>query len=193
MSYSLLAVITTHTAPHTTHHTPHTTPQTCKAAMDPQYDDNTDAASSALIQHGSSTSRHGDDAADNEFGDGQDDVSCQFSDADDDPSVVVTLVRNTTKKNTGGGRGVHLCWELLSDETGQHLVSQSKCRSCMMVVRHHRKSEKVKAHLNICREFRRKMADLPSIDVPLWVTIQGRTAAAKSKRNTKRKWANPAP
>jgi hypothetical protein len=69
--------------------------------MDPQYDDNTDAASSALIQHGSSTSRHGNYAADNEFGDGHDDASCQLSDADDDPSVVVTLVRNTTKRKPG--------------------------------------------------------------------------------------------
>jgi hypothetical protein len=49
----------------------------------------------------------------------------------------------------------------------------------MMVVKHHWKSVKVKAHLNSCREFRRKMADLPS--------------TAKFKRNTKRKWANPAP
>ncbi|KAI2510962.1 transposase [Fragilaria crotonensis] len=159
--------------------------------MDPQEEDNTDAASSTLI-HGLSCSRHGDDVASNdEFGDGHDDASYQLSDADDDPSVVVTLVRNTTKKSTGGGRSIHLCWELLSDETGQHLVSQSKCRSCMMIVKHHRKSEKVKAHLNSCREFHRKMADLPSIDVPSWVTIQGRAAAAKS--STKRKWTNPAP
>ena len=73
--------------------------------MDPQEDD-TDAASSVLI-HGLPTSGHGDNAAGNEFGDGLDDASYQFSDADDDPSVIVTLVRNTTKKNTGGGRGVH--------------------------------------------------------------------------------------
>jgi len=95
-------------------------------------------------------------------------------DADDDeeeePSVEVTRVvmrkilptsTTTTFTKHTGGRGVHKCWELLSDETGQHLVSQSKCRSCRMVVKHHKKSEKVKAHLNSCSEFRRSMADLP--------------------------------
>ena len=71
-----------------------------------------------------------------------------------------TSTTTTFTKHTGG-RGVHKCWELLSDETGQHLVSQSKCRSCRMVVKHHKKSEKVKAHLNSCSEFRRSMADLP--------------------------------
>ena len=62
-----------------------------------------------------------------------------------------------------------------------------------MVVKHHKKSEKVIGHLNICREFRGKMANLPSIDIPSWVTIQGRHATpaggrtATTNKSTKRK------
>ena len=47
-----------------------------------------------------------------------------------------------------GGRGQNDCWKYLSSESGQHLAVQTKCMTCGVWVHYHRKSEKVKAHLN---------------------------------------------
>lgn len=51
------------------------------------------------------------------------------------------------------GRGQNECWKYLSNESGQHRETQTKCMNCGMWVRHHKKSEKVKAHLNTCKPF----------------------------------------
>ena len=52
-----------------------------------------------------------------------------------------------------GGRLINDCWKYLSSEPGQHLAVQTKCMTCGRWVRHHKKSEKVKAHLNQCKPF----------------------------------------
>ena len=98
-----------------------------------------------------------------------------------------TSSTTTSSMKHTGGHGVHKCWELLSDKKGQHLVSQTQCRSCRMMVKHQKKSEKVKAHLNSCSEFCRSIADLPSSNIPSWVTIQGRASTKNALKNAKRK------
>ena len=53
----------------------------------------------------------------------------------------------------GGGRGPNDCWKYLSSNPEQHLAMQTNCMTCGVWVRHHKKSEKVKAHLKQCKRF----------------------------------------
>jgi hypothetical protein len=86
------------------------------------------------------------------------------------------------------GRSIGVCWEFLSTELNQQRQMQTRCKSCLMMVRHHKKSERVKAHLNACIPFRRTFADVASSDVPDWIILQGRAQHTKgmsqSKSNT---------
>lgn len=79
------------------------------------------------------------------------------------------------------GRSVGVCWEFLSTELNQQLQLQTRCMSCLMMVKHHKKSERVKAHLNACIPFRRSMADMASSDVPDWV-VPGAGVNTQHKR-----------
>ena len=58
----------------------------------------------------------------------------------------------------------------------------------LMTARHHKKSERVKAHLNACIPFRHTFADVASSDVPDWIILKGRAQHTKgmsqSKSNT---------
>ncbi|KAI2504912.1 transposase [Fragilaria crotonensis] len=75
---------------------------------------------------------------------------------------------------TVGGRAINECWKYLSTMDGQHLVIEMKCMKCGTMVRHHRKSEKVKAHLNRCRPFLNslRVAGLFDADIPHWVILK---------------------
>ena len=52
------------------------------------------------------------------------------------------------------GRVLDSCWEYLTDQAYPNILIQSKCRSCNIMVKHHKKSEKVKSHLNHCAPFK---------------------------------------
>jgi hypothetical protein len=54
------------------------------------------------------------------------------------------------------------------------------------MVRHHRKSEKVKSHLNNCPGFKLTMRGINSADRPVWFLSQGRSIASakKGKKDT---------
>ncbi|KAI2489091.1 transposase [Fragilaria crotonensis] len=93
------------------------------------------------------------------------------------------LVANNRAGVVAGGRTKNECWSFLSTESGQHLVIETKCMKCGQMVRHHKKSEKVKAHLNRCRPFLNSLrsAGLNDNDVPDWVVLRN---DAKKNTNT---------
>ena len=85
------------------------------------------------------------------------------------PAVVVQLV-------PGGGRGPNDCWKYLSNDPEQHLAAQTKCMTCGVWVRHHKKSEKVKAHLNRCKPFLLSLRDGTAESIaalPAWIVLGG--------------------
>ena len=71
------------------------------------------------------------------------------------------------------GRVLDSCWEYLTDQAYPNILIQSKCRSCNIMVKHHKKSEKVKSHLNHCAPFKATMKDVSANDLPAWFTTQG--------------------
>ena len=78
----------------------------------------------------------------------------------------------------GGGLGQNDCWKYLSSKSGQHLAVQTKCMTCGVWVRHHRISEKVKAHLNRCKPFLSALCGghdkkgASSVMLPDWIVLK---------------------
>jgi hypothetical protein len=64
------------------------------------------------------------------------------------------------------------CWEYLTEQAYPNMLIQAKCRSCNIMVKHHKKSEKVKSHLNCCAPFKATMRDVSANDLPTWFTTQ---------------------
>ena len=130
----------------------------------------------------------------------EDDEEWSMDDDDDnDPAfngggASVLLLEETNeggrqkKQQSGTGRRPDQCWQFLSDEKDQHNEVQTCCKSCRMMVKHHRRTEKVKAHLKKCLPFKKSLATVLSSDIPGWMTTQGRRAAGgdsnKNQKNT---------
>ncbi len=115
---------------------------------------------------------------------------------DEDGNGGVTLLDSTNTTGAAGtedvmigGRAINECWKYLSTKSGQHLVNETRCMKCGSMVRHHRKSEKVKAHLNRCRPFLNSLrgAGLIDADIPHWVVLRndGRKKNIKIVRTSK--------
>jgi hypothetical protein len=105
-----------------------------------------------------------------EIVDGADDDAL-INGADEDALTVVpgaNLVGSEEPVNVGDkrGRGLDSCWEYLTDNINPHLTSQSKCKALNLIVKHHKKTGKVKSHLNNCNSFMRSLADVHVKDLP---------------------------
>ena len=128
----------------------------------------------------------------------QDDEECSMDDDDDnhaasdgeDASVLRAeatneVGRQNKEKQSGGGRQPDQCWQYLSDEKDQHNEVQTYCKSCRMMVKHHRRTAKVKAHLRRCQPFQKSLVTVVSSDIPEWMTTQGRRGNSnKKQKNT---------
>ncbi|GLE03969.1 hypothetical protein PINS_up012880 [Pythium insidiosum] len=75
-------------------------------------------------------------------------------------------------KRRRGHRSQSEIWKLLTTEENPHKVTTSTCMHCDNVVPHHHKSEKARAHLQRCPEFRRKMAQLDANQRPTWLDLE---------------------
>ncbi|KAJ0398296.1 hypothetical protein P43SY_000818 [Pythium insidiosum] len=74
-------------------------------------------------------------------------------------------------KRRRGHRSQSEIWKLLTTEENPHKVTTSTCMHCDNVVPHHHKSEKARAHLQRCPEFRRKMAQVDPNQRPPWLDL----------------------
>ena len=93
-------------------------------------------------------------------------------------TIAAAAGRGTTE-NVGvksGSRAINDCWKHLSTKSDQHLANETTCMKCGTLVRHHRKSEKVKAHLNRCRPFLNSLRGATGVfgqddakNIPHWV------------------------
>lgn len=77
--------------------------------------------------------------------------------------------RTTTIKERG--REFAYCWLMLPQEPYQHKLMKKMCQHCRQVVVHHGKTEKVKSHLNSCKDFSTHMQQQASKDNPSWMRI----------------------
>jgi Protein of unknown function (DUF 659) len=122
-------------------------------------------------------------------------------DEDENRVLPVTKSKSAGRKDVvmtmAGGRTINECWGYLTTEIGQHLVTETRCMKCGQMVRHHKKSEKVKAHLNRCRPFLNSLrsAGLFDTDIPPWVVLKNDTAKKKmippARRSKNRLFASP--
>jgi hypothetical protein len=81
------------------------------------------------------------------------------------------------------GRGLYSCWDYLTEDVNPHLTSQSKCKACNSIFMHHKKSDKVKSHLNNCNSFKRSLGDVQVEDLPSWISVK--FSQSKSAKNEK--------
>jgi hypothetical protein len=57
------------------------------------------------------------------------------------------------------------------------MLIQAKCRSYNIMVKHHKKNEKVKSHLNCCAPFKATMKGVSANDFPTWFTTWAKARA----------------
>ena len=135
------------------------------------------------------------------------DIDSGHEDGDDTsiPSLPAAVSGAKKRKAAGaaaaaaaaGGRAINECWKYLSTKIDQHLATETRCMNCGQMVRHHRKSEKVKAHLNRCRPFLSSLRhagrhDNFEVDIPNWVVWTGsNTKKLTTERNGQRLFASP--
>ncbi|KAF1327905.1 putative Transposase, partial [Globisporangium splendens] len=102
------------------------------------------------------------------------DVDDSSVDQDDDNNA--TAFAPTTKSQsslapyTGRKRGRQQSeiWALFTDDANPQTLKAARCKHCHTIIKHHRKSESAKTHLNKCVPFRQLMSNQESDELPPW-------------------------
>ena len=61
----------------------------------------------------------------------------------------------------------------LTEQAYPNMLIQAKCKSCNIMVKHHKKNEKVNLYLNCCASFKATMEDVPAKDLLAWFMTWG--------------------
>jgi hypothetical protein len=98
---------------------------------------------------------------------------------DSNPVGAVELIHVGSKRR----RELGSCWKHLTNDINPRLTPQSKFKASNSILKHHKKSERVKSHLNNCNSFLNSLADVHVEDLPSWIVVK--SLQSKSAMNEK--------